>query len=225
MSYTPIPTGSTPNSPSPSSAWTPCSPSSSSRPSTGTSAYGSLGAVLYEHPTPALLARHLTALRRGAGEAPAASDPGASAEVLQVLREQLARMLHCDPWEIDGGAAFAQLGIDSILAADFIAGVNQVYGLSESPVTVHEQPSLAAMASYIASRTRGAVTPRRRTPAVAYRPQRERSRSHAAVAAPRRAAAPRPPLTQDEMVALLDAVRDNRIGVDEAAALLADRSA
>jgi hypothetical protein len=142
-----------------------------------------------------------------------------------VLREQLARMLHCDPWEIDGGAAFAQLGIDSILAADFIAGVNQVYGLSESPVTVHEQPSLAAMASYIASRTRGAVAPAapdagRGAPAAVGAEQEP-----PAAAAPRRAAAPRPPLTQDEMVALLDAVRDNRIGVDEAAALLADRSA
>jgi hypothetical protein len=42
---------------------------------------------------------------------------------------------------------------------------------------------------------------------------------------PATAAAQRPPLSQEEVVALLDAVRGDRIGVDEAAALLADRSA
>ncbi|MGW2649312.1 phosphopantetheine-binding protein [Streptomyces sp. NPDC001393] len=176
------------------------------------------GADLYEYPTPALLARHLAAVRGGADDAPAVRGQGASAEVLQVLRRQLARILHCDPWEIDGGAAFAELGIDSILAADFIAGVNRAYGLNERPVTVHEHPSLAAMASYIASRTGGAVTPaapaagRGAPPAAQARPQPP-------------AAAKRPPLSQDELVALLDAVRGDRIGVDEAAALLADRSA
>jgi hypothetical protein len=38
-------------------------------------------------------------------------------------------------------------------------------------------------------------------------------------------AVPRPPLSQDEVVALLDAVRGDRIGVDEAAALLANHTA
>ena len=183
------------------------------------------GAALYAHPTPALLARHLAAVRRGAGQAPAGQapavrDPDASAAVLQVLRRQLAQILHCDPWEIDGGAAFAELGIDSILAADFVAGVNRAYGLSERPVTVHEHPSLAAMASYVASRTRGALPPAAPdagggAPAGAGADQQP----------PTPAAAKRPPLSQEEMVALLDAVRGARIGVDEAAALLADRSA
>ncbi|MER6735917.1 acyl carrier protein [Streptomyces puniciscabiei] len=184
------------------------------------------GADLYEYPTPALLARHLAAVRRGGDDAPAVRGPGASAEVLQVLRGQLARILHCDPWEIDGGAAFAELGIDSILAADFIAGVNRAYGLNERPVTVHEHPSLAAMAAYIASRTAGAVTP-----AVPDAGSGDPATPAAAGAAdprpgpPAAAAVQRPPLSQDELVALLDAVRGDRIGVDEAAALLADRSA
>ncbi|MFH8342763.1 phosphopantetheine-binding protein [Streptomyces sp. AM6-12] len=176
------------------------------------------GAALYEYPTPALLARHLAVVRSGADEAPAVQDPGASAAVLQVLREQLARILHCDPWEIDGGAAFAELGIDSILAADFIAGVNRAYGLSESPVSVHEHPSLAAMASYVASRSRG--------PALPAAPDHG-APAAAPVRRPPAATAPtsRSPLSQEEVVALLDAVRGERIGVDEAAALLADRSA
>jgi acyl carrier protein len=175
------------------------------------------GADLYEYATPALLARHLTALRRGADDAPAVQDSDAAAAVLQVLRHQLAGILHCDPWEIEGGAAFAELGIDSILAANFATGVNRAYGLSERPVTVHEHPSLAAMAAYIASRTRGAPAPavpdiRDDAPAAPQRP-------------PAVAAEKRPALSRTEMVALLDAVRGDRIGVDEAAAFLANRSA
>ncbi|AKJ15793.1 hypothetical protein ABB07_38935 (plasmid) [Streptomyces incarnatus] len=196
------------------------------------------GADLYEYPTPALLARHLAAVRRGGDDAPAVRGAGASAEVLQVLRGQLARILHCDPWEIDGGAAFAELGIDSILAADFIAGVNRAYGLNERPVTVHEHPSLAAMAAYIASRTAGAVPPvvpdagsgDPAIPATPATPAAPAIPATPAAADPRpgppaAAAGQRPPLSQDELVALLDAVRGDRIGVDEAAALLADRSA
>src|SRR3954468_4603600 len=88
-------------------------------------------AVLYDHPTPAALARQVAAERAGAGPRPPAQDPGAATAVLQVLREQLARILHCAAWEIDPGAAFAELGIDSILAAEFVAGVNRAYGLTE----------------------------------------------------------------------------------------------
>jgi acyl carrier protein len=188
------------------------------------------GAALYEHPTPALLARHLAAVRRGAAEAPAAQDPGASAAVLQVLREQLAQILHCDPWEIDGGAAFAELGIGSILAARFVAGVNRAFGLDERPAGVYEHPSLAAMASYIASRTGGAPAAGarvRREPPAAVAPDTRGAPAGARASQepPATAAAQRPPLSQEEVVALLDAVRGDRIGVDEAAALLADRSA
>jgi acyl carrier protein len=191
------------------------------------------GADLYAYSTPALLARHLAALVRGADDAPAVQDPGAAAAVLQVLRRQLAQILHCDPWEIDGGAAFAELGIDSVLASGFVAGVNRVYGLSERPVSVHEHPSLAAMAAYIASRTGGAVTPAAPAagsdaPAGAgprQEPAAPQTGGDARQEPPAAAAAKRPPLSQEEVVALLDAVRGDRIGVDEAAALLADRSA
>ncbi|WP_339134503.1 phosphopantetheine-binding protein [Streptomyces sp. f51] len=215
------------------------------------------GADLYQYATPALLARHLAALRRGTEQAPADRDPGAAAAVLEVLRHQLARILHCDPWEIDGGASFAELGIDSILAADFAAGVNRAYGLSERPVTVHEHPGLAAMAAYIASRTRDTPAPAAPAPATAPAPAEAPAPLAPAPAADRAAAdggaadpgggvpaavpAPpgppeaavprlpaaavreRPALSRQEVLALLDAVRGDRIGVDEAAAFLSDR--
>ncbi|MFE2298891.1 phosphopantetheine-binding protein [Streptomyces sp. NPDC059445] len=187
------------------------------------------GADLYTYATPALLARRLSALRHGADEVPAARDAGAAAAVLQVLRHELARILHCDPWEIDGGAAFAELGIDSILAADFTAGVNRAYGLSERPVTVHEHPSLASMAAYIASRTRDTPAPDTSAPAAAsagqHQHQQPQPQAELSPQQPAPAAVRRPALSQEEVLALLDAVRGDRIGVDEAAALLAHRPA
>ncbi|MFJ3309408.1 phosphopantetheine-binding protein [Streptomyces sp. NPDC086549] len=178
-------------------------------------------AELYDHATPAALARHVEDARSGAGPRPPAQDPGAAAVVLQVLREQLARILHCAPWEIDPGAAFAEVGIDSILAAEFMAGINRAYGLTERPVTVYEHPSLAAMASYVASRSPGLVTgtpvlPPAGTAAPAAPGPQERTEA---------GAARRSLLSADELDALLDAVRDDRLSVDEAAALLTDRAA
>jgi acyl carrier protein len=187
-------------------------------------------------------------------------------EVLAELRERLATVLHCEPWEIEGGAFLSELGIGSQLADDFAAEVNRAYGLDESPVTAHEQRSLAAMAAYIAAGTRGVVVEATPTPMapdsgdvptsagakleskVRVRPDAHAvttpegggleaaadlpkadvatsaSRAERASTASTVPAAGKPALSQEEMLALLDAVRGERIGVDEAAALLAGRS-
>ncbi|MGW1802889.1 phosphopantetheine-binding protein [Streptomyces sp. NPDC001984] len=173
-----------------------------------------VAAALYDHPTPAALAGHVAEARSGAVHAAdPARDPGAAAAVLQVLREQLARMLHCAPWEIDPGAAFAGLGLDSPLAAEFAAGVNRAYGLAGRPVTVHDHPNLADMAACVAARSPGPVT---KTPAPAPAPGPQGQGVGEAVDAAGR----RVPLSADELGALLDAVREARVSVDEAAALL-----
>lgn len=88
--------------------------------------------------------------------------------------------------------------MDSILAAEFVAAINDTYGLTERPVTLYDHPDLATMAAHIAS-TAGAVRP---APAPA-----------------------RPALTTGEVNALLDAVRADMLTVDEATALLASRPA
>jgi acyl carrier protein len=168
--------------------------------------------VLYDHATPAALAAHVAAERTAPPAPPAAGRPdgpgGAegAAAVLAVLRGHLARILHCDPWEIDPGAGFAQLGIDSILAAEFVAGVNHAYGLDERPVTLYDHPDLASMAAHVAART---TTP---VPAPAGSPGGIPSGAG-------------PALSAGELDALLDAVRDNRVSIDQAVALLAARAA
>lgn len=165
---------------------------------------GIVADALYDHPTPIALARYVQAETAAVpGHAPrtATSEAG----VLDALRRQLAGILRCAPAEIGPGAPFHLLGLDSIRAAEFVAAVNEAYGLTERPVTFYDHPDLAAMAAHIAS------------PAAADRPPAPPSRSEAAPA--------RSAMTRGEVDALLDAVRADMLTVDEAAALLASRSA
>ncbi|MBQ1099188.1 acyl carrier protein [Streptomyces sp. b94] len=169
-------------------------------------------AALYEHPAPADLARHLATAGAqdrtgGTGTSAVPARSGADA-VLAELRGHLAATVHCDPCELDPETAFPLLGLDSILAAEFVAAVNRAYGLTERPVTLYDHPSLAAMAEYIAGAVPGA-------PEAA-------EKLAAPVAAPDAA---RGDLTRDEVNALLDAVRDDMLTVDEAVTLLTPRAA
>lgn len=180
---------------------------------------------LYDHPTPASFAREVeramsSADARPATAAAATTAPGAdladpvraservpdpapaAQQVVEVLREQLAAILCCDARDIDAGAPFNALGMDSMVGAEFIAAVNRSFGMRERSVLLYEHPNLTAMADYIAARTG----------ASAYG------------ALPARAPEPAsPPAAPDDLDVLLDAVRDDRISVDEALVLLARR--
>ncbi|MFJ8546491.1 phosphopantetheine-binding protein [Streptomyces sp. NPDC093586] len=186
--------------------------------------------ALLDQPTPLAFARHVARERGTPGAAPAtapvrcgpaaasstprvdrpapvapavrlpqpasgAAAPGGGA-VLDVLREELARILCCDPWDINTRTAFNLLGVDSILGAEFVATINRIYGLHERAVTLYDHPDLTAMAAYIAS---AAPAP---APAAA-----------AAVSAG----------DGMDLDALLDAVHDGRLSIDDAVALLPRR--
>ncbi|WP_217576433.1 phosphopantetheine-binding protein [Streptomyces sp. GbtcB7] len=202
--------------------------------------------ALYEHPTPQALARHVAAelgTPRPATptDTPTPTDTEADVDVAaavdvdvadvaveavtDTLREQLAGILHCGPGEIDVSAPFAALGLDSILAAEFLAGINRAYGLSEQADLLYDQPDLGAMAAYVSAR---AAHRAHRTPAS--------GRRGAAFAVPAGQPGPSPagpvpggapvaPAAGVDLDALLDAVRDEVLSIDEAAALLAARSA
>ncbi|MFD7056016.1 phosphopantetheine-binding protein [Streptomyces mirabilis] len=191
--------------------------------------------ALYEHPTPQALARHVAAelgTPRPATDTTTApeADVAAAADVdveavTGTLRGQLAGILHCGPGDIDVSAPFAALGLDSILAAEFLAGINRTYGLSEQPDLLYDQPDLRAMAAYVSAR---AAHSAHRMPAS--------GRPGAASAVPAGRAGPSPahpapgvaqglPAAEVDLNALLDAVRDEVLSIDEAAALLAARSA
>ncbi|MFE2876873.1 acyl carrier protein [Streptomyces roseus] len=189
-----------------------------------------------------------------ARQAPAAA---AATRIAEELREQLAGILCCDPWDINTTAAFNVLGVDSMVGAEFIAVVNRSFGLRERSVLLYEHPNLAAMAAYIATRTGAAAqavqeaqvaqaaqaaqavhtahtartaqdfAPAPRMPEPAYRPAAAGAASAVpAVAAVAAVAGPGPaarPLPAGDLDVLLDAIRDDRLTVDEALVLLGRR--
>ncbi|MFF4188246.1 acyl carrier protein [Streptomyces sp. NPDC001691] len=119
--------------------------------------------VMLDHPTPTALARHLsrTVIPHGA---PAAGRPARTlpqntqaspvngadiAPVAELLREELARILGCDPWDIHTDTPFTLLGVDSVIASEFVAAVNRIYGLREPAGTLYDHPDLTALAAHI----------------------------------------------------------------------------
>ncbi|MFF3863572.1 phosphopantetheine-binding protein [Streptomyces sp. NPDC002209] len=197
-------------------------------------------------PAPVTRAVSAAAVAAAAAAVPAAALPApatglerqvpaaaAATRIAEVLREQLAGILCCDPWDIDTTAAFNVLGVDSIVGAEFIAVVNRTFGLEERSVLLYEHPNLAAMAAYIAARTGAAAQDLAPAPAAlgspaphaqepAFRPAT--GPASAAPAGTTAAAAPAArPLPGGDLDVLLDAIRDDRLTVDEALLLLARR--
>ncbi|MFC8827325.1 phosphopantetheine-binding protein [Streptomyces sp. NPDC057137] len=85
---------------------------------------------------------------------PLAPPPSAvDREVLVVLREELARLLRCDPWDLDVHAPFPVLGVDSILGSEFVETVNRFYGTTERAAALGTHPSLAALAAHLTALT------------------------------------------------------------------------
>ncbi|MFJ4012636.1 beta-ketoacyl synthase N-terminal-like domain-containing protein [Streptomyces sp. NPDC090026] len=182
--------------------------------------------ALYDHPTPAAFARHVAESLGAPASAPApvlapAAAPAPSpvvavdpAPIADALREELARTLYCEPGDIDDEASFNTLGLDSILGVEFVAFVNQAYGLDEKAGVLYDHPSLAALSRHVAGRAGAAPV---------------------APVAPVRAAAPQAPVlplpvpgagepSQADLDALLSAVRDNRLSIEQAVTLLTPRA-
>ncbi|WP_328666227.1 acyl carrier protein [Streptomyces sp. NBC_00322] len=126
-------------------------------------------AELDDYPTPAALSRHVAAQLTGTppprplGEravpeprpvpAGASRAGGGRADVLSVLREQLAETLCCDVFDIDTEATFRSLGLDPVLGAEFLDFVNGAYGIQARPAVLFDHPSLSALADHIAAST------------------------------------------------------------------------
>lgn len=152
---------------------------------------------LFAHPTLLAFAGHV-ARETGAWERGTASAPHATPatqEILGFLRERLAGILGCEPAALDPSAPFNLLGVDSIRGAKFVAAINDAYGMNEPAVTLLDRPGLAAMAAHIAHVAEGDAPP----------------------AAGDRAA-------DEELGALLDEVRADRLSVDEALTRLPHRA-
>ncbi|NXY98151.1 acyl carrier protein [Streptomyces sp. BR123] len=129
------------------------------------------------------------------------------APIARALREELARTLYCEPGDIDDEASFNTLGLDSILGVEFVAFVNRTYGLDEKAGILYDHPSLTALSRHVAGRAAPA-------PATA------------AAAEPAALPLPVPGAgepSQADLDALLSAVRDNRLSIEQAVTLLTPR--
>ncbi|MFE3590606.1 phosphopantetheine-binding protein [Streptomyces niveus] len=123
--------------------------------------------ALAAHPTPAAYARYVAEPKPGRpapAEVPAPARvaplaPAADRRVLVVLREELARLLRCDPWDLDANAPFRVLGVDSILGSEFVETVNRIYGTTERGAVLGTHPNLAALAAHITALTARPTAP------------------------------------------------------------------
>ncbi|MGW2421090.1 SDR family oxidoreductase [Streptomyces sp. NPDC001709] len=155
--------------------------------------------ALYDHPTPVAFAQYVAGLLGNPAQQPAPAAPTApsatvtpvadAGHIADTLREELARTLYCEPGEIDDEASFNTLGLDSILGVEFVAFVNNAYGLVEKTGVLYDHPSLNALSRHIATLTAPAPAAQATAPAA-------------------------------DLDALLSAVRDNRLTVEQALALL-----
>ncbi|MFE4800943.1 phosphopantetheine-binding protein [Streptomyces sp. NPDC056708] len=172
-------------------------------------------AALIDHPTPQRFARYVA---RETALAPACAMPAQSATVpmpsvaasaptpvsgslipappvLDILREEIARILCYDPWDVDTDEPFSTLGVDTELAGEFVSVINLVYGLRERSGVLYDHPNLRALAAHIVA-------------------QLPVDGPDPAAVAQAGAAGPMP------LEELLDAVREGRVTVDQALTLL-----
>ncbi len=100
-----------------------------------------------------------TSQARGTSAPPAvrAAEPPARdvARLEAELSQSLAAALFLEPSEIRVDAPFVDLGVDSIVAVEWINGLNRQYGVCIDATEVYGHPDVASVARLIARRSRG----------------------------------------------------------------------
>ncbi|GHC74440.1 hypothetical protein GCM10007079_08710 [Nocardiopsis terrae] len=174
--------------------------------------------ALYDHPTPAAFAHFAAESANGVRTASNAdesragdpADPVRAEEpeadrvrrITDDLRALLAQILYSTPDALEPDASFVSLGLDSILGVEYVSLINEAYGLEEKAGVLYDHPGLEKLARHIAAARLGGADP---TP------------TGTAAALP----VPDVPATvETDVVAVLDAVRAERMSVDEALHLL-----
>ncbi|MFJ7630910.1 acyl carrier protein [Streptomyces sp. NPDC097595] len=113
------------------------------------------GAAVLDHPCLEAFALHVAREARCvAGPAPLvapALPPCRPLPSADELREELAQVLACDPWDLDPCTPFSDLGVDARAGAEFMTAVNRLYGLRERSVVLHDHPDLTALAAHLAA--------------------------------------------------------------------------
>jgi acyl carrier protein len=86
-----------------------------------------------------------------------------------VLREELiasfAGVLFMDPADVDETKSFGELGMDSVLAVEWIRDLNTNYGLGLEAMEIYDHPTLRDMTALVHDRLRGAASGTAEVPA------------------------------------------------------------
>ncbi|SNS68614.1 Acyl transferase domain-containing protein [Actinomadura meyerae] len=78
-----------------------------------------------------------------------AREPAARARVRRLVAAQLG---HDDPQAVDEGTGFFELGLDSIMAADLVAGLAEDFGTDLAAADVFDHPTVAELAAHVLER-------------------------------------------------------------------------
>jgi amino acid adenylation domain-containing protein len=114
---------------------------------------------LYDHPNLEALAAHLAPSDSSAtpSVSPHLSNPLAPASTPQAIpgnaairiRATLARVLYCDPSGISSIKPFSELGLDSILAVEFVRELSREFGVGLSAATLYDHSTLDALTAHL----------------------------------------------------------------------------
>ncbi|MCK3853526.1 SDR family NAD(P)-dependent oxidoreductase [Pseudomonas sp. W2Jun17] len=119
-------------------------------------------------PAPRILSQPAPLAAKAAPVVPVADD-----ECAQFLRQSLAAMLYCEPGQIRDGSRFLELGLDSVIAAQWIREINKHYQLKIPADGIYTYPVFKAFTQWVGTQlqpTQATAAPVQREP-VASAPQ------------------------------------------------------
>ena len=114
---------------------------------------------LYDHPNLEALAAYLAPPTSAAMPSPSSSVPDVIVPTSTApaipgdsairIRATLARVLYCDPAGISSAKAFSELGLDSILAVEFVRELSREFGISLPAATLYDHSTLDALSAHL----------------------------------------------------------------------------
>lgn len=72
-----------------------------------------------------------------------------SEKIMNELIESLAEELYMEPEEIDVDSSFTEMGLDSIIAVEWIRSINKRYNLSINTTKIYQYPDLASFCKFM----------------------------------------------------------------------------
>ena len=104
--------------------------------------------ALFDYPTVGTLADYLVGLVCS-GEKKGVKNGGSKQKLLDEVKRKLGEILEVTPKEIENGASFDSLGIDSLLGVGVGEEIGKEFGILISPITLIEYPTVETLAKYL----------------------------------------------------------------------------